>query len=233
MQNELEEEKLLSSNNESINLLQYVSDFRTKPFRACELDRVNLSSSQKCLKKTYDVDAIESSFSPGQKVLALLPVPGNLLNSRFFGPYVIQKKLSNVNYAVVTSERRKQTELCPVNMLKPYVEKSADPVLQPASVNVVVSEPEELSNELSNSHLSPTDTSKLTNVNVLRNLDSTVSYPQESQCQDLEKLLLEFEHLFPDLLTRMDQIYHDVKVSVAASFKQHPSKRQYFKEVIS
>ena len=118
-------------------------------------------------------------------------------------------------------------------MLKPYVKRSNDPVLQPASVTVVVSAPEELSNELSNSHLSLTDTSKLTNVNVLRNLDSKMSHPQESQCQDLEKLLLEFEHLFPDLLTRMDQIYHDVKVSVAAYFKQHPSKRQYFKEVIT
>ena len=207
--------------------------YLTKPFRAYELDRIDLSSSQKSVKKKYDSDAIESSFNPGKKVLALLPVPGNPLNSRSFGPYVIQKKLSNLNYAVVTPERRKQTELCPVNMLKPYVERSSDVVLQPASVNVVVSEPEELSNELSNSHLSPTDTSKLTNVNVLRNLDSKMSHPQESQCPDLEKLLLEFKHLFPDLVTRMDPIYDDVKVGVAASFKEHPSKRQYFRELIT
>ena len=235
LQHELEnKEKLLPGDSESINLLQYVSDFRTKLFRTCELARANLSSSQKLMKKNYDVDAIESSFNPGQKVLALLPVPGNPLNSRFFGPYVIQKKLSNLNYLVVTPDRRKQTQLCHVNMLKPYVERSTDVVLQPASVNVVVSEPkEDLSSELNSNNLSPTDTTKLTNVNVLRNLDSKMSHPQESQRLDLEKLLLEFKYLFPDLLTRMDQIYHDVKVSVAASFKQHPSKRQYFKEVIS
>ena len=89
----LVKEKLLSSNNESINLLQYVSDFRTKLFRACELARANLSSSQKFMKKKYDVDAVERSFKPGQKVLALLPVPSNPLNSRFFRPYVIQKKI--------------------------------------------------------------------------------------------------------------------------------------------
>ena len=64
--------------------MQYVSDFRTKFFRACELARANLSLSQKSMKKKYDVDAVECIFKPGQKVLALLPVPGNLLNARFF-----------------------------------------------------------------------------------------------------------------------------------------------------
>lgn len=199
LQHELENrEKLLPSNSESVNLLQYVSDFRTELFRACELARANLSSSQKSMKKKYDVDAVERSFEPGQKVLALLPVPGNPLNSRLFGPYVIQKKLSDLNYVVVTPDRHKQTQLCHVNMLKPYVERSSDLVLQPANVDVVVSEPKgELSNELSNSHLSPADTTKLTNSNVLMNLDSKVSHLQENQRQDLEKLIKEYKDLFP------------------------------------
>ena len=110
LRHELEEEKLLSGSNESINLLQYVSDFCTKPFRACDLARVNLSSSRKSMKKKYDVDAVMRTFKPAQKVLAWLPVPGNPLNSRSFGPYVIQKKLSNLH----------------VNMLQPCVEGSSD-----------------------------------------------------------------------------------------------------------
>ena len=104
--------------SESINLLQYVSDFRTKLFRAFELARANLSSSQKSMKKKYDVDSVERSFKPGQKVLVLLPVPGNPLHSRFFGPYRIQT-LSDLNYVVVTPGRRKQTQLSHVSMLKP------------------------------------------------------------------------------------------------------------------
>ena len=70
------------------------------------------------------LDAVERSFKPGQKVLAMLPVPGNPLRSRFFGPYGIQKKLNDLNYIVVTPDRRKQTQLCHVNMLKPYVERN-------------------------------------------------------------------------------------------------------------
>ena len=234
----LVKEKLLSGGSESINLLQYVSDFRTKLFRACELARANLSSSQKSMKKKYDVDAVERSFKPGQKVLALLPVPSNPLNSRYFGPYVIQKKLSDLNYVVVTPDRRKQTQLCHVNMLKPYVERSSDPVSQPVNVNVVASEPkEDLGSELSSNSFGPTDTTRLTNTDVLWNLDSKLSHLTEGQRQDLEKLLLEFEHLFPDVPTRTDQIYHDVDVGNADPVKQHPyrlnpSKQKYLKEEI-
>ena len=43
-------EKFISSSNESLNLLQYVSDFRTKLARACELARANLVSAQKSMK---------------------------------------------------------------------------------------------------------------------------------------------------------------------------------------
>ena len=103
-------EKLLSSSSESINLLQYVSYFRTTLSRACELASDNLSSSQKSMKEKYDIDAVERSFEPGQKVLALLPVPGNTLYSRFFGPYVIEKKLNDLNYILVTPDRRKHVK---------------------------------------------------------------------------------------------------------------------------
>ena len=48
-------------------------------------------------------------------------------------------------------------------MLKPYVERSSDPVLQPINANVVVSEPkEDLGSELSGYTFGPTDTARLT-----------------------------------------------------------------------
>ena len=213
------------------------STIGTKLFGACELAIVNLSSSQKSIKKKYVVDAVERNFMPGQKVLALLPVPANLLNSGFFGPYVIEKKLSDLNYVVVT-DRCKQTQLCHINMLSPYVERSRDPVLPPVNVNAVVSDPkEDLVSELNSNSFGPTDKTRLTNTDVLRNLDSKLSHLSESQHQDLEKLLLEFEHLFPDVPTRTDQIYHDDDVGNADPIKQHPyrlnpSKQKYLKEEI-
>ena len=169
--------------------------FSLQAFRACELVKANLSSTQKSMKEKYDVHAVERDFKPGQKVLALLPVPSN----------------------------------------KPYVEKSIHLVKELTNVNVVVSEPKELNSELRSSHLSPTNTTKLTNSNVLRNLDSKLSHLEESRRQDLKRLLQEYKELFPDVPSRTDQIYHDVDVGDAAPVKQHPyrlnsSKQRYLKK---
>lgn len=83
----------LSDNVESLNLLQYVSDFRAKLTGACELARENLISAQKSMKARYDRDTVEHDFEPGQKALALLPVPGSPLHDRYLGPYVEEKEI--------------------------------------------------------------------------------------------------------------------------------------------
>ena len=142
-------EKLLSSSTESSNLLWYVSDFCTKLFTACESAKANISSTQKSVEERYDADIAERNFQPGLKVLALLPVPGNTLSCRFFVPYVIEKKLNDLSYTIVTPDKRKQTQWCHINMLKPSVERSSNLVEGLANLNVVVSEPKELSVELS------------------------------------------------------------------------------------
>lgn len=43
------------------------------------------------MKARYDLNTVDRMFKPGQKVLALLPIPGNPLRARYFGPYVIDK----------------------------------------------------------------------------------------------------------------------------------------------
>ena len=49
------EEKFLSCESHSINLLKHVSDFQTKLNRACELARADLKLSQKSMKERYDI----------------------------------------------------------------------------------------------------------------------------------------------------------------------------------
>ena len=88
--------KLLSSSTESMNLLQNDSDFHSERFRASELAKANLSSLEMSLKEKYDVDAVERDFKSGEEALALLLVPRNKLNPRFFGPRVTEKKLNDL-----------------------------------------------------------------------------------------------------------------------------------------
>ena len=70
-------EKLLTDDGGLLNLLQYVTDFRTKLTKACELARKNLKTAQNRMKHSYDKNTVTRNFQNGDKVLALLPVPGN------------------------------------------------------------------------------------------------------------------------------------------------------------
>ena len=99
-------QKFLSNDETPLNLLQYVSDFRNRLSRACEVVRSNLKTSQGKMKARYDNHVIDRKFKPGDKVLALLPIPGRPLQARYFGPYTIDKKTSDLNYIINTPGRR-------------------------------------------------------------------------------------------------------------------------------
>ena len=65
---------------------------------------------------------------PGDRVLALLPIPGKPLQARYYGPYTVDKKISDVNYIVNTPGRHKQKQLCHVKMLKQYIDRDSSSV---------------------------------------------------------------------------------------------------------
>ena len=104
-------EKLLVNNVGSSSLLQYVSDFRMKHTKACDLARENLKSAQKCMKEKYDKNSVKHSFQ-------ISSVPGVPLHARYFGLYVVEKK--ELNYVIVMPDRCKCKQICHVNMLKLY-----------------------------------------------------------------------------------------------------------------
>ena len=117
-----------------MNLLQYVSDFRSNLLTACEAAKSNLRKAQGKMKRNFDKNTKEKSFISGDQVLALLPIPGRPLQARYFGPYTVEKKASDLNYIITTPDRRKQNQLCHVNMLKEYGDRDSSNV---APVNVI------------------------------------------------------------------------------------------------
>ena len=48
----------------------------------------NLSAQRK-MKHWYDENARERTFQPGDRVLALFPIPGKPLQARYYGPYTV------------------------------------------------------------------------------------------------------------------------------------------------
>ena len=105
-------EKFLSQEDTPLNLLQYVSDFRSKLLTVCEAAKSNLKKAQGKMKQNFDKNTKERSFKSGDKVLAHLPIPGRPLQARYFGPYTVEKKASDLNYIITTPDRRKQKQLC-------------------------------------------------------------------------------------------------------------------------
>ena len=94
------------------------------------------------MKQNYDKNTKERSFKSGDKILALFPIPGKPLQARYFGPFSVEKKASDLNCIIITPDRRKQKHLCHINMLKEYVDRDSSNV---TPVNVISSAPQKQS----------------------------------------------------------------------------------------
>ena len=200
--------------------------------RACEVARSNLKTFQGKMKARYDNHVIDRKFNPGDKVLALLPIPGRPLQARYFGPYTMDKKTSDLNYIINTPGRHKNKQMCHVNMLKEYFDRDSSISKPITVVNTVPQESNVFEPEVNSDFIDKSDPgpSKLENSDILRNLNNKLSHLEPSQQEELKQLIHEYEHLFPDIPTRTDKIYHDVIVEDSKPIKQHPYRMNPLKQ---
>ena len=82
---------------------------------------------------------------------------------------------------------------------------------------------------------SDTASSKLQNSDILKDLDQKLLHLDPIQRKELKQLIHEYEHLFSDIPTRTDKIYHNVNVEDSQPVKQYPyrinpTKQKYLKE---
>ena len=201
-----------------VSLLDYVVKFKERLHRACALARENLESAQSRMKTWYDRKARRRVFKPGDKVLVLFPLQQNPLQARFHGPYEIQSKVNDLNYVVKTPDRRKPTQLCHINMLKPYHDRSVDVVAA-----VTCPEGDNEIQGIDEPNIKPEIVScRLTNSEVLKNLGDKLSHMEPHQQKQMQELIMKYEELFPDVPRRTQMAVHDVDVGDANPIKQHP-----------
>lgn len=205
------------------DLLSYVSAFRERLQSARETARTNLEHAQLDMKTWYDRNSVEREFQVGDKVLAMLPIPGSPLKARFYGPYVISRRVGDLDYELLTPGRRKAKQLCHVNMLKLYHERDAECVVN-AVVNTdsAESEPCEFGTEIEYSV-------KIDNSKVLEKLDSKLCHLPSEKKKELCDLMSEYPKLFTDQLSQTDVVFHDVDVGEAKPIKQHPYRVSPYK----
>ena len=128
--------------------------------------------------------------------------------------------------------RRKNKQMCHVNMLKQYFDRDSCISKPITVVNTVPQESNIFEPEVNYDFIDKSDPgpSKLENSDILRNLNNNLSHLEPSQQEELKQLIHEYEHLFPDIPTRTDKIYHDVIVEDSKPIKQHPYKMNPLKQ---
>ena len=109
------------------------------------------------------------------------------LQARYFGPYTIDKKTSDLNYIINTPGRRKNKQMCHVNMLKEYFDRDSSISKPITVVNTVPQESNVFEPEVNSDFIDKSDPgpSKLENSDILRNLNNKLSQLEPSQQEQL------------------------------------------------
>ena len=226
-------EKWLDEDPEKISVLKYVATFKDRLFRAGQMAKRNLQESQSKMKVWYNRKAKSRCFEPGDRVLVLFPVVGNPLQAKYSGPYKVVKKISDTNYLVKTPDRRKETQVCHINMLKAYHEKPKpelvilnnrlgleSPTHSKDCVGQVAEKEEDTESEvrLGNDQ----QPIKLQNSQILNDLGTKLSHLPLVQRKELAEVITQYREVFPDVPSKTNLIEHDVDVGDSAPIKQHP-----------
>ncbi len=156
------------------------------------------------------------------------------MSARFFGPYVVKKRMSETDCMLYTPDRKRKTCVCHLNMLKAYhtrklsnamaAEQTVGPAVSPVAIAVdLTSSPGTLDRDADGVVLRHAfqQGARLANSEILEDLHSYLNYLTVNQRIDIVKLLSDFKCLFGDVPTQTNVLQHDIKVNGARSIKQH------------
>ncbi len=209
------------------NLISYVNDFKRGLYEAGKMAKEQLCFSQRHMKSLYDRRTEKRQLMPGDQVLALLPVEGSPFQAQYTGPFVVVKQITELNYLIATPDRRKSTQLCHINLLKPYYCRSHKPLDAKAEVQLVLvvesTSPVPLEEEIDGVSF-PEDTvllGRLKNSETFKNLHKMFAHLPESKCADLIALINNYVSLFGDVPSRTHWLEHDIDVGDAEPIRQH------------
>nr|XP_055072798.1 uncharacterized protein LOC129452795 [Misgurnus anguillicaudatus] len=223
-----------TESSSKVNILDYVSKFRSRLHDACLLAKESLASVQENMKRQYDFKTVARSFLPGDKVLVLLPVTGSSLSARFCGPYTIAKKMSETDYMVNTPDRKRQSRVCHINMLKSYHDRekpladAADQMKKPTISSVVTAVDLGSSRGCAGDdedgvmlRNTPQQCARLPNSEIIKDLPSFLTHLTTEQSSDIVKLISDFPCLFGDVPRQTTVLQHEINVDGARPIKQH------------
>ena len=104
------------------NEIRYVMDLRAKLHTLGQLSRENLLEAQERQQSFCNRGTKLQQFSPGDKVLVLLPTSSTKLLTKWQGPFVVTQRVGDVNYEVQRADREGAKQIYHLNRLKAWKE---------------------------------------------------------------------------------------------------------------
>ena len=155
------------------------------------------------------------------------------MQAKYSRPYKVVKKISDTNYLVETPGRRKETQVCHINMLKAF-HKKPKPELVTLNNRLGLENPmhSESCVGLENEKEKDTESEvrlgnyqqpiKLQNSQILNDLGTKLSHIPLVQRKELAEVITQYREVFPDVPNETNLIEHDVDLGDSAPIKQHP-----------
>ncbi len=98
--------------------IQYVMDLRAKLNTLGRLSMENLLQAQDKQSRLYNRATRERQFTPGDKVLVLLPTSSSKLLAKWQGPFVVTQRVGDLDYEVRRTDRGDSCQIYHLNLLK-------------------------------------------------------------------------------------------------------------------
>ncbi len=102
--------------------IQYVMDLRAKLHTLGRLSMENLLQAQDKQMQLYNRGTRLLQFTPGEKVLVLLPTSNSKLLAKWQGPFVVTRRVGELDYEVKRTDRGGACQIYHLNLLKRWNE---------------------------------------------------------------------------------------------------------------
>ncbi|XP_063585832.1 uncharacterized protein LOC134763205 [Penaeus indicus] len=233
-----------SSTPPNQTVASYIDNLRAKLSEARKLALSNLNNAQIKMKFSHDLKSQIREFSPGDKVLLFLPIPGNPLKSKFTGPYVVSHKVSDYNYVVQTPDRRKDTQLVHINLIKSYIDRQPKEDLAKGKSIACMIPQESSITSMSNEYIEETDNIEIPsphnphNSEIIANLHKYLNYLPASKINDVYLILKDFPQVTADNPGFCGHTLHDVVLAPEvrpirqSSYRLSPEKKAVMKKEV-
>ncbi|XP_056585423.1 uncharacterized protein LOC130406867 [Triplophysa dalaica] len=197
----------------SKNQIQYVLDLRTKLHTLGRLSMENLLQAQDRQSRQYNRGARLRKFTPGEKVLVLLPTSSSKLLAKWQGPFEVTRRVGDLNYEVVRSDRSGAHQIYHLNLLKKWSEANT------VMLATTVSREDDLGPEVN------------TKVQSLA-LAPGGDHLSSSQVTDVVRLQAEFADVFSPLPGRTNLIEHHIETKPGAIVRSRPYRLPEHKKMV-